>query len=235
MIENKQQTEIEPPVPLQNEPKVVEDNNERCLSPHDGLLGKIKKKFDFCRYWLDQIWPRRSNLIQAFILATLIANLLYYFSEYRENKQRNQPLVAIKESEVTKLQDDIIKISATFMNFGNTVAKDVLIEWTFFAVERDEEQKPVTITQFGQTNKIPGLVFLPHHENRMILIYIKLAKFHEMVNGYKRNMELKAKLQYKDDEETQVFTCTYVITRLLLNDSGIYEVSLRNSHLEKIQ
>ena len=78
----------------------------------------------------------KSDWIQLGTALILILNLLAVWQEYRSTQILNQPLCAFKEIKATKPRKGVVKVSAVVANFGNYVARDALIGWKTYSIER---------------------------------------------------------------------------------------------------
>ena len=147
----------------------------------------------------------------------------------------NEPLCAVKDIKIEKARDEIIKISAIIKNFGNYAAKNALIDWKFVLVkDLKQETKQSIIENWGSKGEIQ-ITILPQHEFERFLLYVEKKDFDAMVVGYQNAVGVILSIKYKNIEnKMEQYSCFYLITRMLTDNKGTYEVSLQDSKLEKL-
>ena len=176
----------------------------------------------------------------AFILAVtaafLFLNLQALNDQIKLTQILNQPLCAIKEIKVEKPRDHVVEVSAIIKNFGNYKAKNASINWETILVNnlnmKDENRVYTKIENLSSERKTQ-ITILPQHEFKHFLFYIE--KFDEMVVGYKSGIRIKLAIEYQDmDNKMERYSCSYLITRLLVDEQNTYEASLIKSELKNI-
>ncbi|MCX5855711.1 MAG: hypothetical protein NTZ24_14255 [Deltaproteobacteria bacterium] len=196
--------------------------------------------------------------IQLFILITyivtllvLVVNVIFFWKQYRSTQLLNKPLCAVKQLTVDsalegkniikteKIDKAVegkpkIKIAAVIKNFGKYEAKKVNITWNMVALEgKMDKGKFIGWEVKGTTEQSmisTNLTVLPEHEFEQWIKFFEKKDLDELVNGYQKAVDVNISIKYLNmDNKTETYNCTYRITKMLLTEEYLYEVSLIRS------
>lgn len=221
-----------------NDNEIVPQNSQ--LPPSFSTTSKeLNKNFSTIIYygWKIRCFFQKWNVVIPFItLTVLILNLIYFWSQYDLTQTLNQPLCAVKEVKVLKVRDDVIQISAAIKNYGNYAAKNTSISWGFFVCPDIKNKNSMCLeTNLGSKGQT-DITVLPQHEFETLLSFINKTEFNKIVIGYDAALAVILTIDYQDmDNIIQRYSCSYLVTRLLIDKQDTYEVSLKASKLEEIR
>lgn len=172
-----------------------------------------------------------AEYIQLFIAIILVLNLLAFWSQYKLTQILNQPICGVKEVNVIPARDNIIEIYAIITNAGNYAAKEASITWEFGLNENwASHNASYTKIQEWTKEQKSKLTILPRHEFKMILLYKDTKDIEKIMEGYKKALLVKLVIEYKDmNKIIKQYSCSYRITRLLLDNKQTYECTILES------
>jgi len=140
-------------------------------------------------------------------------------------------LTVINFEKVDPKVKNIIKISAVIKNFGKYQAKHVSIEWEMVALKRkskDEKWEEGSVVSKSPVST--DITILPDQEFEQWVIFIEKKDLDEVVRGYEKAINIKINIRFLNmDEKMESYKCVYQITKMLLTEEYLYEVSLVKS------
>ncbi|MBU2620821.1 MAG: hypothetical protein KKD92_00690 [Proteobacteria bacterium] len=218
---------------------------------------------EFIHKW-NHIIPAITLVVSIITLVVLYKNLIFFQNQIiliqkqlslTQNQIEltqilNQPFCAVKELRAVKDPDEstkrtkkgkdfveVVKITSVIKNYGNYVSKKTTLSWSD-AIFTIIEKNKIDITKWEAIPKSKSntvMAVLPQQEIEVFMRYIDKKDFDNMVEGYKTALVVKLTVDYRDmDNKAQQYSCFYAITRLLTDDRGVYEVSLKESKLDEI-
>lgn len=193
----------------------------------------------------------KGDCIQLCIAIIIMLNLIVFWVQYNSTQLLNKPLCAVKQlvvepalqgKNVTNAEKvdpsvkdkNIIKISAVIKNFGKYKAEKASITWKMVAFEKSEKSGYVAKEVIKESAVSTDITILPEQEFEQWLWFVNKKNLDNIVEGYKKAVDISINIKFltEDGKKEEMYSCTYRVTKMLITNEYLYEVSLVNSSIK---